>query len=225
MGALTLVIGNKHYSSWSLRPWLAMKQVGLEFEEIRIPLDTSETRQQILQYSPSGRVPVLIHQGLTIWDSLAICEYLAEQFSDQYWYPPNREARAIAHSISAEMHSGFSSLRHYMPLDCRSRYPGAGRTPEVLADIARVTAIWRDCRQRFGATGDFLFGNFTLADAMYAPVISRFVTYDVAVDPISQAYVDAIWNLPAMQEWITAAIAEPEVIPPQYLALTEPASH
>lgn len=216
MESLTLVIGNKNYSSWSLRPWLAMKQMGLDFEEIRIPLDTPETRQQILQYSAAGRVPILLHGDLRVWDSLAICEYLVETFPERNWYPQSKNARAIARSISAEMHSGFSDLRQYMPMDCRSRYPGAGRTPEVEADIARITTIWQECRQQFGQNGDFLFGEFSIADAMYAPVVFRFVTYGVELDPISQAFADAIWQLPAMKEWVNAAIAEPESLANPY---------
>lgn len=211
MSPLTLVIGNKNYSSWSLRPWLAMKQAGLDFAEVRIPLDTPETRSQILQYSPTGRVPVLIHDDLTVWDSLAICEYLAEQFVGR-WLPEGREARAIARSVSAEMHSGFSHLRQHMPMDCRARLPGQGRAPGVQSDIDRITEIWQTCRQQFGAGGDFLFGQFTVADAMYAPVVSRFVTYGVELNEIAQAYADVIWALPAMQEWLTAAAAESEYL-------------
>lgn len=222
MSSLTLVIGNKNYSSWSLRPWLAMQQARLEFTEVRIPLDTAETRQLIQQYSPAGRVPVLLHGDLTVWDSLAICEYLAEQFPDRPWYPQDVKARAIARSISAEMHSGFMDLRHHLPMDCRSRYPDRGSLPVVQHDIARITTIWRDCRQQFGQGGDFLFGPFTIADAMYAPVVSRFVTYGVALDSISQAYAAAIWNLPAMQAWVEAATAEVEYIPHEFLSVDGP---
>jgi glutathione S-transferase len=211
MSPLTLVIGNKNYSSWSLRPWLAMKQAGLDFAEVRIPLDTPETRSRILQYSSAGRVPVLIHHDLTVWDSLAICEYLAEQFPG-HWLPEDRAARAIARSVSAEMHSGFSHLRQHMPMDCRARLPGQGRAPGVQPDIDRITEIWRTCRQQFGTGGDFLFGQFTFADAMYAPVVSRFVTYGVELDEIAQAYADSIWSLPAMQAWVAAAAAESEYL-------------
>jgi glutathione S-transferase len=212
MTNLTLIIGNKNYSSWSLRPWLAMKQAGIEFEEVRIPLYTPETRQKLWQYSPSGKVPALLHNGLTVWESIAICEYVAELFPDHNWFPKDREARAIARSVSAEMHAGFVNLRQNMSMDCRNRYPGQGMKPGVQEDINRITSIWRDCRQNYGKNGDFLFGNFTIADAMYAPVVSRFVTYDVQLEPISKAYADAIWSLPAMQDWVAAAIAEPEVI-------------
>lgn len=212
MAEFTLVIGNKNYSSWSLRPWLALKQVGVEFQEIRISLRRPETRQQILQYSPSGLVPVLIHNGLTVWETLAICEYLTELFPDRQLLPQDPQARAIARSVSSEMHAGFSLLREHMSMDCRSRFPGKGRMPGVQDDIDRITALWRDARQRFGASGDFLFGDFTYADAMFAPVVSRFVTYEVALDPVSQAYVDAVWAWPAMQEWLAAAEVEPEIL-------------
>jgi glutathione S-transferase len=212
MTNLTLIIGNKNYSSWSLRPWLAMQQAGIEFEEIRIPLYKPETRQNLLQYSPSGKVPVLIHGTLTVWESTAICEYVAELFPDYHWFPEDREKRAIARSISAEMHAGFVKLRQNMPMDCRARYPGKGMKPGVQEDCDRITSIWRECRQKYGSNGDFLFGHFTIADAMYAPVVSRFITYDVQLDSISKAYAEAIWSLPSMQQWVAAAIAEPEVI-------------
>lgn len=211
MRQLTLVIGNKNYSSWSLRPWIAMKQADLDFQEIRILLDTPKTHQEIRHYSPSGRVPVLLDDSLPIWESLAICEYIAERFAPQLW-PTDTRARAIARSISAEMHSGFFSLRQSMPMDCRSRFPGMGRNPSVQADINRVTEIWRDCRQQFGGEGDFLFGDFSIADAMFAPVVSRFVTYDVALGRIAGEYAQKIWELPAMQEWLQDASQEVEVI-------------
>lgn len=208
----TLVIGNKNYSSWSLRAWLALKLTGVEFTEIRIPLDTPETRDCILQYSPSGKVPVLKHGDLLIWESIAICEYLAEQFPDRHLWPLSRAARAIARSVSAEMHSGFQTLREHMPMDCRGRYPGQGMTPVVAIDIQRITEIWKTCRQQFGGDGDFLFGTVCLADVMYAPVVSRFITYGVQLGGVCQAYADALWNLPAFQEWLGAAAIEMEVI-------------
>lgn len=212
MTDLTLIIGNKNYSSWSLRPWLAMTHLGLAFNEVQIWLSKPQTRSRILEYSPSGRVPVLQHGDLTVWDSLAIVEYLAEVFPEKAWYPHDRAARAIARAVSAEMHSGFADLRTHMPMDLRNRYPDRGRSPGVLRDIERITQIWQECRQRFGAAGPFLFGEFCIADAFYAPVVSRFLTYDVALNPVSQAYVEAIWALPAMQTWVAAAQAEDEVI-------------
>jgi glutathione S-transferase len=214
MSDCTLVIGNKNYSSWSLRAWLAAKVAGLAFEEILIPLDESNTRQQILRHAPSGRVPVLKHGERTIWESLSICEYLAELLPDARLWPADVEARAIARSVSAEMHAGFAALRTHMPMNVRSRFPEEGRKPGVLDDINRVTAIWRGCRRRLGETpeGPFLFGHFTVADAMFAPVVTRFRTYAVDIGDDAQAYADAIWALPAMQEWSEASKNEPMVI-------------
>jgi glutathione S-transferase len=209
---LTLVIGNKNYSSWSLRPWLAMKHFGLEFEEIRIPLYTPEAGQKIRNYSPAGKVPVLLHEDVVVWDSLAICEYLAEQFPAIQW-PKDVRARAIARSISAEMHAGFQDLRQNLPMNCRARFPNEVRAPGVQNDINRIMTIWRDCRQTYGTTGPMLFGEFTLADAIYAPVVLRFKTYAVTLDDLCQEYMDAVLALPALQEWIKAAEQEPEVIP------------
>lgn len=212
MAELTLVIGNKNYSSWSFRPWLAMKQSGLQFNEIRIPLYIPESSAKIRQYSPSGRVPVLLHGSQTVWDSLAIMEYLAEEFPDPHWFPEDKTARVIARSISAEMHSGFFKIRENMPMNCRGRYPGKGMALGVPQEIDRIMTIWRECRQKFGQDGDMLFGKFTIADAMYAPVVLRFVTYDVQVDKVCQDYMEAVLGLPAMQEWLKAAEAEGEVL-------------
>ncbi len=209
---LTLIIGNKNYSSWSLRAWLMLKQAGVEFEEIRIPLDTPETADRLRQSSPSAKVPVLRDGNLTIWESIAIGEYVAELAPDCQLLPHDAAVRAIVRSVSAEMHAGFASLRQQMPMDCRSRYPGRGLTPAVQRDIDRITTIWRGCRQQYGSSGDFLFGHFTLADAMYAPVVSRFITYEVALEPIAQAYANAIWSLPTLQEWVNAAAIEPETL-------------
>ncbi|AUS99856.1 glutathione S-transferase [Nostoc sp. CENA543] len=213
MTQLNLVIGNKNYSSWSLRPWLAMKQLGLEFQETQIMLSNPDFGVKIRQYSPSAKVPVLLHNHQTVWDSLAICEYLAETFPTLHWWPSDQTARAFARSISAEMHSGFLHLRQNMPMNCRAKYPGKGLTPNVQQDIDRIMAIWQETRQKFGIEGNFLFGQFTIADAFFAPVVLRFVTYDVQLDPISQAYVETILAIPAMQEWIQAAKNETEVIP------------
>lgn len=211
MTQLTLVIGNKNYSSWSLRAWLAMKQAGLTFAEIRIPLDTPTSHQEIRRYSPSGQVPVLLHGDLTVWESLSICEYVAEVFAPELW-PEGRRERAIARSISHEMHGDFINLRQKMPMDCRARYPGEGMKPELRAEIDRITSILRECRTQFGADGDFLFGKFTVADAMFAPVVSRFITYDVKLGEIEAAYAKAIVSLPAMGDWLEAAANEVEHI-------------
>lgn len=168
---LTLIIGNKNYSSWSLRPWLAMTQNGIEFQELRIPLYRPTTAEQWRQYSPTQKVPVLIADGLTIWESLAICEYFADQ-NVTGWYPADPKVRAIAHAVSAEMHAGFSPLRQHMPMDSRSLRPMVMIPAPVQQDIDRITQIWTMCRQEYGAGGDFLFGEFSTADAMFAPVVS-----------------------------------------------------
>jgi len=212
MTEFTLVIGNKNYSSWSLRPWLVLKHLGVEFIEVRIPLYTATAKQEILRYSSSGKVPILRHNSLTIWESLSICEYLAECFPEANLWPTERSARSLARSISAEMHAGFAKLRHSMGMNCRASLPGKGREPGVEADIQRIQNIWQECRQQFGTQGDFLFGHFTIADAMFAPVVSRFITYAVELDPVSEAYVKTIWSLPAMQDWVTAGSAETERI-------------
>ncbi len=210
--ALTLVVGNKNYSSWSLRPWLVLKKSGAAFEEIVIPLDRPETRAEIFKHSPSGFVPTLKDDELTIWESLAICEYLAEKFPDANLWPKDPSARAIARSVSNEMHSSFSALRANMPMNVRGNLPGKGRAPGVQEDINRISAIWRDCRTRFGQNGPYLFGSFSIADAMYAPVCSRFVTYQVDLDADAKAYVNTIWADPAMAAWVEGARREPWVI-------------
>ena len=212
MASVTLVIGNKNYSSWSLRPWLAMKQAGLTFEEIRIPLYQEGSAEEICKYSLAGKVPVLLHGSITVWDSLAICNYLAEQFPGLSWWPRKQEARAIARSISAEMHSGFMALRQHMPMNIRASLPGQGHLPEVMVDIERVKQIWVSCREQFQGDGAFLCGHFSIADAMYAPVVFRFLTYGVSLDQTCQAYVDSMLAIPALQDWIEAGKTETEVI-------------
>lgn len=202
---MTLVIGTKRYSSWSLRPWLAAKMAGVEFDEILITLRQPETKAEILKYSPSGKVPCLIHGSLAIWDSLAICEYLAE-LHPTLW-PESREARAVARAVSAEMHSGYPNLRNVCSMDMCVTTPLADIPPEVASEIARIQALWKDCRDRFGAGGPFLFGRFSIADAMFAPVVSRFTTFAIELDACARAYCDAIWSLPPMQEWKQAACA------------------
>lgn len=207
---LQLVIGNKNFSSWSLRPWLLLKQAGLPFREIPVRLRQAETKAQILAHSPSGKVPALIDGDLTVWDSLAICEYLAEKASLNHvdLWPADPKARAEARSVSAEMHSGFAALRQHMSMEVAASRPGEGQTPEVLADIARIAALWTSCRERFAAAGPFLFGDFSVADAMYAPVAFRFHTYGVELPPLAAAYRDTLLALPAMQEWAAGARAE-----------------
>jgi glutathione S-transferase len=213
MPNLILVIGNKAYSSWSLRPWLLMKQAGIVFDEIRLSLYEDGAKRKILQYSAAGKVPVLKDGDLTIWDSLAICEYLAEKYPEKRLWPSETAARACARSISAEMHSGFTNLRTQMPMNVRREIAGRARTAGVLADISRIETIWNDCRDRFGAHGPFLFGAFSIADAMYAPVVSRLRTYGAALAGAAAQYAGTIHALPAMQEWIAGARAETEVNP------------
>ncbi len=209
-----LVIGNKNYSSWSLRPWLALTQAGIAFEEKRIPLDQPQTKAEILKHSPSGKVPCLIDGPLVIWDSLAICETANERYAGGSLWPSEADARARARAVSAEMHSGFAALRTHMSMDIRSRWPEKGvsaqQRADAAADIARIQAIWTDCVQRSG--GPFLFGEFSIADAFYAPVVTRFRTYDVALPPALARYADTVLALPAMQRWTEAAQAETEVI-------------
>jgi len=213
MSRYTLVIGNKNYSSWSLRAWLLMKHGGMPFDEIRIPLYVAGSKDSLRKYAPSGKVPVLLDGSLAVWDSLAIAEYLAERHPDRRLWPQDSAVRAVARSISAEMHSGFSALRSNMSMNCRGSFPGVGRTVEVAADVERIQRMWTDCRERFGAAGPFLFGEFTIADAMYAPVVLRFKTYAVQLAPVARQYADTVLGLPALQDWVEAAKAETEVIP------------
>jgi glutathione S-transferase len=213
MADLAIYLGNKNYSSWSLRPWLVLKHTTVTFDEVVIPLYQSGSRETILKYSPSGRVPALRHGDVTVWESLAICEYLAESFPNFELWPQDQAARALARAVSAEMHAGFHALRQHLPMNIRSSFPGRGVTPEVQADINRIMAIWRDCRTRFGeGNGDFLFGQFTIADAMFAPVVTRFRTYKTDLEREAEAYCETIMAMPAMQEWIAAAKNEPMIV-------------
>lgn len=212
MARRVLVIGNKAYSSWSLRPWVLMRHTGLEFEEVRLPLYTERWNADIARYSPSGKVPALVDGDVHIWDSLAICEYLAERHPEKQLWPGDTAARALARAVSAEMHSGFAELRNQLPMNVRRRLPGRNRSPGALKDIERIQQLWNDCRARFGASGPFLFGRFSVADAMYAPVASRFQTYEVALDPVSGDYAQTLLALPAMRRWIAEAEAESETI-------------
>lgn len=209
MTGLTLVIGDKNLSSWSLRPWLAMKQAGIPFREELVRLDRPATKAEILRRSPSGRVPCLIDDDLAIWDSLAILEYLAERFPEKSLWPADARARAVARAVSAEMHSGFANLRGQWPMKFATESLKATMSAEVAADVARISAIWDMCLGDFGAGGPFLFGRFSIADAMFAPVVSRFVTYGpVALKGRAAEWRDRMWSLPAMREWGEAAKAE-----------------
>jgi glutathione S-transferase len=205
---LTLYVGSKRYSSWSLRPYLALARTGAPFETTTILLDQPESTAKIAQVTPSARVPVLHDDQLVIWDSLAICEYVHELHPGAALWPAARAVRARARAISAEMHSGFAALRRDMTMDLCASKPGVGHTPDALADARRVQAIWREALAASG--GPFLFGDFTIADAMFAPVTTRFVTYHVELDATLRAYVDAVAALPAMQTWQRDAEAEPK---------------
>ena len=206
-----LVIGDKNTSSWSLRPWLALRQTGIAFEELNIKLRQPDTKAQILRYSLAGKVPILLTaDGQAIWDSLAILEFLAEAHPGARLWPEARQARAHARAVAAEMHSGFTALREHCPMDLLARAPMATLPDAVEAEVRRILALWRDCRLRFGASGQLLFGDFTAADAMYGPVASRLRTYlpDLAAygdDGTAQAYVEALFALPAMTDWEAGA--------------------
>ena len=207
---MRLIVGNKNYSSWSMRAWLPLRHFGLQFEEERVALFESGYKARILAVSPAGKVPVLVDGAVTVWDSLAIGEYLAEKYPTLGLWPGDPAQRAAARSVSAEMHAGFARLRTHMPMNIRGSYPGQGHTADVAVDIARIRASWAQCLARSG--GPFLFGEFSLADAMYAPVVSRFRTYGVGLDGSLGAYADRLWQLPAVQEWRAAALAETECI-------------
>lgn len=199
--SLILVVGTKRFSSWSLRPWLALKATGAPFEEVEIALRQPGTKAEILKWSAAGKVPVLIDDGQVVWDSLAICEYLAERFPDARLWPEDRAARAVARSVSAEMHAGFPVLRQQCSMDLLLDSPLTDLSPELQGEIARIDALWTDCRTRFGAGGPFLFGRFSIADAMYAPVVTRFATYHLPLGPVAAAYRDAVLGWPALAEW------------------------
>ena len=207
-----LIIGNKNYSSWSLRPWLALKHAGIEFDELRLPLDTDQFYQTIGQYSPTGRVPVLRVGALTIWDSLAICEYAADLKPDAGLWPEEIGERAWARSVCAEMHSGFESLRSAMPMNCRAHDRQVTPDDNTLADIARIQTLWAECRAHFAERGPWLFGRFTIADAFYAPVAMRFRTYGITLDDTAAAYINTLLADPVMKEWLAAAEQESEVL-------------
>jgi glutathione S-transferase len=205
--SLTLYVGSKRYSSWSLRPYLALAHTGASFECKTILLDQDDTKGNIAKVNPAGKVPVLHHDNLVIWDSLAICEYANELFSDARLWPTDRPARAKARAVSAEMHAGFAPLRRDMSMDIGASLRGQGHTPEALADARRVMTIWREALAASG--GPFLFGHFTIADAMFAPVTTRFVTYGVDLDATCRTYVDHVHALPGMKQWIADAAKEP----------------
>jgi glutathione S-transferase len=223
MGELTIVIGNKTYSSWSMRPWLALKKTGRAFREENIPLRQAETKGRILGHSGAGLVPVLKyelkHGAVTVWESLAICEYLADAFPDAELWPADIRARAHARSASSEIHAGFARLRENMPMDVTHDRHRESRADLVQDEIARIAQIWSEARRNFGSKGsgnktggDFLYGAFTAADAMFAPVVTRFRTYGVRLDEVCTRYMDAVLEWPGFKEWEAGALAETAVI-------------
>jgi glutathione S-transferase len=207
----TLVIANKCYSSWSMRPWLLMKQLGIAFDEITVPLDLPDTKAKVLKHSPAGKVPILIDGDVTVWETIAIMEYVGEAYGVPVW-PAERKARAMARSIAAEMHSGFSALRSACPMNLGKKFAQKDRGEAVARDVARFSEIVRQAREQFGAGGPFLFGAFSAADAMYAPLVTRLDTYSIALDDTARAYADAILILPAFQEWRSAAMEEEWIV-------------
>jgi glutathione S-transferase len=204
----TLYVGNRNYSSWSLRGTLLVRQSGIPCKEVVIPLDTDETAQKIAAVSPSGRVPALHIDGLVVWDSLAIAEFLHERKPEAGLWPKDPAARALARCVSAEMHAGFMALRSQLPMDIRAKHK-VPSTDEVRDDVARVDALWNTCRATYGRGGDYLFGAWCAADAMYAPVVSRFRTYGIKLSPVARRYADAVWQWPALQSLVAEAAAEP----------------
>ena len=208
----TLVIGNKNYSSWSLRGWLLLRQFNINFKEVRLPLYSDTFSEKIKKYSPSGLVPILVTGDQSIWDSLAICEYIAEQHPELHCWPEDVRARAIARSVSNEMHSGFFQIRNSLPMNCRRSRGLGSNTPELDKEITRVSEIWRSCRESYADAGDFLFGQFSIADVMYAPVVLRFRSYLIEVGSIETEYMQSMLSLASLQEWIDGALAEEEVI-------------
>ncbi|MCC5882787.1 MAG: glutathione S-transferase family protein [Halomonas sp.] len=209
---MKLVIGNKNYSSWSLRPWLLLRMHGLSFEEIRVPLAQSSTRETLAAHSDAGKVPVLRDDDILVWDSLAICEYISEAYLSGAGWPAARQERAEARSLSAEMHAGFVELRTRMPMNCRASGRRVEITETLAAEIERIDRIWAQCQERYEGRGPWLFGEFSIADCMFAPVAFRFASYGVKVSPRATAYQQTLLGAEPMQEWAEQAKAEPEVI-------------
>jgi glutathione S-transferase len=212
---MQIVIGNKNYSSWSMRPWVLAKEAGIAFEEVQLKFNKEDgglTVDGIQRFNVAGKVPVLVIDGEPVWDSLAICETVAEMFPGKHLWPEAPQARRFARSACAEMHSGFQNMRGKMPMNIRGRYPGKGLTPESRKDIDRIVGLWTECRERFGGAGSLLFGKFSVADAFFAPVVMRFQAYAVKVPPAVQEYCEAVKALSAVREWCDGARRETEFV-------------
>lgn len=212
MSELALVIGNKNYSSWSLRPWVFMQQNNIEFREIRVTLSVETTAEQLAEYGSDLKVPVLKDGNLLVWDSLSILEYLSEKYLDCKGWPGDPTARATARSVSCEMHSSFSSIRNALPMNCRKTFHDIRLSTQTKREIERVKLLWRQCRTGFGRHGEWLFGDYSIADAMYAPIALRFHGYGIALEGIEKAYVQSVLEQPCIKNWIAASVLEKEII-------------
>ena len=212
MNHLTLVIGNKNYSSWSLRPWIFMKQNQVRFVEKRVALFTDTTREELSEYNSNYKVPVLNDNGLMVWDSLSILEYISERYLQSSGWPAESSARAVARSVSCEMHSSFVNVRRELPMNCRKRFRGITLSSAAEKEVERISSIWRQCRSRFGSAGEWLFGRYSIADAMFAPVALRFIGYGITLGDLETQYVNSVLQQPAIVEWIEAGRQEQEVI-------------
>jgi len=212
MPDLTLIFGNKNYSSWSLRPWVFMKHHQIDFEEKRVALLTATTDEKLAQYNSDFKVPILKEGSLVIWDSLAILEYISEKYLEAAGWPREVNARAIARSVSAEMHSSFANVRNELPMNCRKKFQNIKLSPEAEREIERIKTLWRNCRSLFGDEGEWLFGKYSIADAMFAPVALRFDGYNIPLAGVEQDYVRSVLKQPYIIEWIEAGKAEKEVI-------------
>jgi glutathione S-transferase len=209
---MKLVIGNKNYSSWSLRPWLLLTHAGIAFKEEKLSFNAPDFKARALRASPAGRVPVLVDGDVAVWDSLAIAEYVAEKFPEKKLWPDDRAARARARSICAEMHAGFAALRAQLPMNCELHHPNVPLSEETRRDVDRIVRIWTECREAHAARGPFLFGEFSVADAYYAPVTRRFISYGISLPTIAVEYIATIDALPAMRQWVDAAKAEHDFV-------------
>lgn len=212
MAELKIIIGNKNYSTWSLRGWLAAMHTGLPVEEVKIDLYTPGSKAELLRHSPTGLVPALVHGSITVWDSLAIIDYCARLAPEKYWWPEDNAAYAFARAVAAEMHSGFAALRSHAPMNIRGAWSGLTLGASVAADVARIDTLWSEAREKFGSDGNFLFGEFSATDMMFAPVVHRFEAYSMPVSPTARAYMDAVLAQPLMQQWSKAGLAETAII-------------